>query len=515
MSESKDMNVLKQQLMELRSEGKTLQEISDSMDIGVRTVQRWLNKFGLSGPVGRPDIEDSEILQLWQDGFTIVEIADKFKCTHETISRRLAKHGITCDRVSGIYRHFERVHGDVWPDMKLDLDSDMTLRDISTKYHMRMENVYRLMFLHSYLGMSGDFDKLSVTDMYKIYMGCKFKQKASVVHQDFYDYSQVEYVKTHDKVAIICPVHGVFYQSPANHLQGHGCPKCGAKVTQSKSVSKSNIASNCFSVSELTGTARNLNQIVKSYQFYAFYARELALWEENPEYRGKPLRDWLYENRKKYLGKSAEELTELEILRGFTISGILKGYTVFDVSLMDAVVKKYGIQSIYDPCAGWGERILYCYYNHLSYYGVDINENLIDGYEQMRKDFSFVDQDYCYGDSAIYDLTGHSAVDAVITCPPYGKQEIYSEAGAENLSKSEFLDWWRKVVENSQQLQPKYFCFQINQKWKDLMSEIVIACGYQLADEFRYKTNRSSHFTRQKGKNVKKEYDVMLVFERI
>ena len=47
------------------------------------------------------------------------------------------------------------------------------------------------------------------------------------VHGDKYDYSKVEYTKMHNKVCIICPEHGEFYQTPSKHLLGQGCRKCG------------------------------------------------------------------------------------------------------------------------------------------------------------------------------------------------------------------------------------------------------------------------------------------------
>ena len=53
-----------------------------------------------------------------------------------------------------------------------------------------------------------------------------FVQKANLVHKDKYDYSKVEYHNTDDKVCIICPEHGDFWQAPHNHLHGFGCPKC-------------------------------------------------------------------------------------------------------------------------------------------------------------------------------------------------------------------------------------------------------------------------------------------------
>ena len=46
------------------------------------------------------------------------------------------------------------------------------------------------------------------------------------VHKDKYNYSQMNYITTMIKVQIICPEHGSFYQTPFNHKQGQGCPKC-------------------------------------------------------------------------------------------------------------------------------------------------------------------------------------------------------------------------------------------------------------------------------------------------
>ena len=55
-----------------------------------------------------------------------------------------------------------------------------------------------------------------------------FVERAREVHGDKYDYSRAEYVTSHDKVEIICPNHGSFWQSPATHTMGNkaGCPGC-------------------------------------------------------------------------------------------------------------------------------------------------------------------------------------------------------------------------------------------------------------------------------------------------
>ena len=53
-----------------------------------------------------------------------------------------------------------------------------------------------------------------------------FIERAKKIHGDKFDYSKVNYVNSSTKVCIICPKHGEFWQNPASHLSGRGCPKC-------------------------------------------------------------------------------------------------------------------------------------------------------------------------------------------------------------------------------------------------------------------------------------------------
>lgn len=53
-----------------------------------------------------------------------------------------------------------------------------------------------------------------------------FIERARLVHGDDYDYSQIDFVHSIEKVPIICKVHGQFHQRPQKHLDGQGCPKC-------------------------------------------------------------------------------------------------------------------------------------------------------------------------------------------------------------------------------------------------------------------------------------------------
>jgi len=62
----------------------------------------------------------------------------------------------------------------------------------------------------------------------------EFIRKAISVHGNKYDYSKVNYINDKEKVCIICPEHGEFWQSPNKHLiRQQGCPICtGSSLEQ-------------------------------------------------------------------------------------------------------------------------------------------------------------------------------------------------------------------------------------------------------------------------------------------
>lgn len=57
-----------------------------------------------------------------------------------------------------------------------------------------------------------------------------FIQKANKVHNQHYSYEKTNYLNNKTKVAITCPYHGSFKQTPSDHLSGKGCQKCARKL---------------------------------------------------------------------------------------------------------------------------------------------------------------------------------------------------------------------------------------------------------------------------------------------
>ena len=63
----------------------------------------------------------------------------------------------------------------------------------------------------------------------------EFIEKATVIHGNKFDYSSVtDTAKRSDKVKIICPIHGDFFQSYSRHvICKYGCNKCKYKIIAS------------------------------------------------------------------------------------------------------------------------------------------------------------------------------------------------------------------------------------------------------------------------------------------
>ena len=61
-------------------------------------------------------------------------------------------------------------------------------------------------------------NKLNTTD--------DFVKKSKIIHGDKYDYSESNYINEKERIKIICPKHGEFWQVPNYHLSGCGCPRC-------------------------------------------------------------------------------------------------------------------------------------------------------------------------------------------------------------------------------------------------------------------------------------------------
>lgn len=262
---------------------------------------------------------------------------------------------------------------------------------------------------------------------------------------------------------------------------------------------------------EILSSAKWITAAAKSANGNIFYKNEIAAWNENFSISRGKLQGRLYANRFKYLGKLPDELTDAEILRGLSIARLVKdNYSSFDAGGMLNVFSRYNVKSVYDPCAGWGERLLACGANNIPYVGCDINSDLHIGYDKLIQHYGLQNVSVICDDSSNYDATNNTH-DTVFTCPPYGNREIYTEVGAENLSDEEFLLWWDSVVKHSISPTTKYFMYQIDKKHCDDMNRVLQGNGLIFIEEI-VASDSTRHENKAKGKRIRENYEAIQVF---
>ena len=261
--------------------------------------------------------------------------------------------------------------------------------------------------------------------------------------------------------------------------------------------------------------SRQISWLTRSGTWETFYARELQMWEADEVHHRKwgRLRARLLANRLHYLGKLPE--SALEVVRGLAISGEIRSYSTFVNTAMLAVLDRYEPTHMYDPCSGWGERMLTCAQRGVTYTGTDISEAVVQSHQGLIDRLGLTNASVSLGDSATRDMRSGSH-EMVLTCPPYGDTEIYTSDGAENLDDEAFLEWWKQVVFMSVAPSTRVFAFQISEKWRKRMSAVAqSALGEQwhLADEIDASASRN-HFQRAQSRQ-KHRGETMVVFERL
>lgn len=261
--------------------------------------------------------------------------------------------------------------------------------------------------------------------------------------------------------------------------------------------------------------SRQISWLARSGTWGTFYARELQMWETDEVHHRKwgRLRARLLANRLHYLGRLPE--SALEVVRGLSISGEIRSYSTFVNTAMLAVLDRYEPTHMYDPCSGWGERMLTCAQRGVTYTGTDISEAVVTAHQSLIDRLGLTNVSVALGDSSTRDMRGGSH-EMVLTCPPYGDTEIYTSDGAENLDDEAFLEWWKQVVFMSVALSTRVFAFQISEKWRKRMSAVVqsvLGEQWHLVDEIDASASRN-HFQRAQSRQ-KHRGETMVVFERL
>lgn len=166
------------------------------------------------------------------------------------------------------------------------------------------------------------------------------------------------------------------------------------------------------------------NEIIKYFQQNTFFKTEKDIWKNDQLKRNR-----LIQNRIKYLYKEESELTVDDILTGFKKSGLYYGYSHFNPLWFKWFVQEYGVKSCYDPCGGWGHRLLGGL-NLDKYIYNDFSPSTKANVDRIIKHFKLRNVvTYCNDAS---DFMPSDEFDAMFTCPPYFNLEKYECGGFSN-----------------------------------------------------------------------------------
>jgi hypothetical protein len=194
-----------------------------------------------------------------------------------------------------------------------------------------------------------------------------------------------------------------------------------------------------------------------------FYEKEREL------YTNKKIAKKLLLNREKYLQKNIHKITQGEILRGFKISGLHYGYSHFSPLWFKKFINDFSVKTIYDPCGGWGHRLLGILGTSIDkYYYNDFDLRTVKGVEQIAKFANLESKTVLTNNRAEEYVPSHS-VDAVFTCPPYYNKETYNNKNFKDIN--DFTNWWNKVVKNCLQTNCKYFGVVIDSEHKEIIKK--------------------------------------------
>lgn len=120
-----------------------------------------------------------------------------------------------------------------------------------------------------------------------------FERQAKKVHGDKYSYELVDYLGFEKKIKILCKIHGVFEQTPHNHLKGNNCTQCARIASSNTRITYNNGVGNaivyCLKIKDLDGKYFYKIGFTKhsiKYRYSRFYQSKMPyesfeiLWEK-------------------------------------------------------------------------------------------------------------------------------------------------------------------------------------------------------------------------------------------
>lgn len=123
----------------------------------------------------------------------------------------------------------------------------------------------------------------------------------------------------------------------------------------------------------------------------------------------------------------------------------------FSPALVDIFTSWFCIKGghIFDPFCGGAVRGVVSNFNGLKYTGIDVRQEQIDDNKKITEKLNNIN--YVCEDSLDYTRKSKLVFDMLLTCPPYGNLETYSdlESDISNKNYEDFICLYKKIIINS------------------------------------------------------------------
>ena len=215
-----------------------------------------------------------------------------------------------------------------------------------------------------------------------------------------------------------------------------------------------------------------LRDIIRVAHWPEFYARELEYWRETFDLKWGTRQVRQYSRiLRNFPDLPFDMITSQVILDSLNHSGVVLGYSEFHVSGLTAFLKKYRPVFLYDPCAGWGEPLVACAGLGVKCFGYSADDSVAGGCARIRAAYGLQKFDFLCSseESGIFDFSGGDH-DAVFAWLP---NEVVS-----GMPEDVLVKWWRQVVSKSVGRNTRVFGYQVSDKIRDVLGEVLSAMGW-------------------------------------
>lgn len=154
--------------------------------------------------------------------------------------------------------------------------------------------------------------------------------------------------------------------------------------------------------------------------------------------------DYFQENREKLIKKLGPR-PSYEQIYGELWSNT-RMCSSFPVMVAKVVVDMFKPSRVFDPCAGWGDRMLACIAAGIPYIGVDPNKDLQKGYQSMIDFFDLDPDDYKVIPSPFEEISTDQLgkFPLIFTSPPFFNMEEYADDETQSNIKFPTYDKWKR-----------------------------------------------------------------------